>query len=94
MFIPGSMVHGVNIGPIWGRQDPGGPNVGHINFAMWDVFHIVYSTCDSIVYKFLLNLSISESKCVHFSWMYQLPFRYATCIVQMITFVMDYSFGD
>ena len=21
------------MGPIWGRQDPGGPHVGHINFA-------------------------------------------------------------
>ena len=49
MFIPGNKVHRVNMGPIWGRQDPGGPHVGHINFAMWDVFHIVYSACDSIV---------------------------------------------
>ena len=23
-------------GPIWGRQDPGGPNVGPMNFAIWD----------------------------------------------------------
>ena len=26
---------GVNIGPIWGRQDPGGPHVGPMNFAIW-----------------------------------------------------------
>ena len=24
------------MGPIWGRQDPGGPNVGPMNFAIWD----------------------------------------------------------
>ena len=24
------------MGPIWGRQDPGGPHVGPINFAIWD----------------------------------------------------------
>ena len=24
------------MGPIWGRQDPGGPHVGHMNFAIWD----------------------------------------------------------
>ena len=24
-----------NMGPIWGRQGPGGPYVGHINFAIW-----------------------------------------------------------
>ena len=32
-----SKVHGANIGPIWGRQDPGGPHVGPMNFAIWDV---------------------------------------------------------
>ena len=26
--IPDSKVHGANMGPIWGRQDPGGPHAG------------------------------------------------------------------
>ena len=30
-----SKVHGANMGPIWGRQDPGGPHVGPMNFAIW-----------------------------------------------------------
>ena len=34
--IPDSKVHGANIGPIWGRQDPGGPHVGPMNLAIWD----------------------------------------------------------
>ena len=29
-----SKVHGANIGPIWGRQDQGGPYVGPMNFAI------------------------------------------------------------
>ena len=29
-------VHEANMGPIWGRQDPGGPHVGLVNFAIWD----------------------------------------------------------
>ena len=33
---PDSKVHGANMGPIWGRQDPGGPHVGPMNFAIWD----------------------------------------------------------
>ena len=37
--IPDSKVHGANMGPIWGRQDPGGPNVGPMNFAIWDAMH-------------------------------------------------------
>ena len=32
---PDSKVHGANMGPIWVRQDPGGPHVGHMNFAFW-----------------------------------------------------------
>ena len=28
-----------NMGLIWGRQDPGGPHVGPLNFAVWDVHH-------------------------------------------------------
>ena len=33
---PASKVHGANMGPIWGRYDPGGPHVDPMNFAIWD----------------------------------------------------------
>ena len=36
---PDSKVHGANMGPIWGRQDPGGPHVGPMNFAIWVSMH-------------------------------------------------------
>ena len=32
---PDSKVHGANMGLIWGRQDPGGPHVGPMNFVIW-----------------------------------------------------------
>ena len=32
---PDSKVHGANMGPIWGRQVPGGPHVGPMNLAIW-----------------------------------------------------------
>ena len=32
---PDSKVYGANMGPIWGQQDPGGPHVGPMNFAIW-----------------------------------------------------------
>ena len=32
---PDSKVHGANMGPIWGREDPGGPHVGPMKFAIW-----------------------------------------------------------
>ena len=37
---PDSKVHGANMGPIWGRQDPGGPHVGPMNLVIWvDQYH-------------------------------------------------------
>ena len=35
--IPDSKVYGANMGPIWGRQDPGGPHVGPMKLAFWDI---------------------------------------------------------
>ena len=32
---PDNKVHGANMGPTWGRQDPGGPHVGPMNFVIW-----------------------------------------------------------
>ena len=32
---PDSRVHGANMEPIWGRQDPGGPHVGPMNLVIW-----------------------------------------------------------
>ena len=32
---PYNKIHGANMEPIWGRQNPGGPNVGPMNFAIW-----------------------------------------------------------
>ena len=37
--IPDSNVHEANMWPIWGRKDPGGPNVGPMNFAIWDILN-------------------------------------------------------
>ena len=34
---PDSKVHGAYMGPTWCRQDPGGPHVGPMNFAIWVV---------------------------------------------------------
>ena len=39
---PDNKVHGANMGPIWGRQDPGGPHVGPMDFAIWEELNAVY----------------------------------------------------
>ena len=48
---PDSKVHGANMGPIWGRQDPGGPHVGPMNFAIWD------STEQEVKHRFFFNFA-------------------------------------
>ena len=47
--IPDSKVHGANMGPIWGRQDPCGPHEGPMNRAIWDVTGIsINKFCDAV----------------------------------------------
>ena len=50
---PDSKVHGVNIGPIWGQQDPGGPHVGPMNFAIWVGKFFRQTSCFSVCLEFL-----------------------------------------
>ena len=47
IHIPDSKVHGVNMGPIWGQQDPGGPHVGPMNFAIWDYINGWVQDCSN-----------------------------------------------
>ena len=47
-YIPDSKVHGANMGPIWGRQDPGGPHVGPMSFAIWDAFRLLMTRSCSL----------------------------------------------
>ena len=55
---PESKVHGANMGPIWGRQDPGGPRVGPMNFAIW-----VCNYWNGSYYKILPWMMISVLRC-------------------------------
>ena len=41
-FHPDIKVHGANMGPIWGRQEPGGPHVGPMNLAIWAILLTKY----------------------------------------------------
>ena len=49
---PDSKVHAANMGPIWGRQDPGGPHAGPMNLAIWVA---IVSSTDKIFYCALNN---------------------------------------
>ena len=58
-----SKVDGANMGPTWGRQDPGGPHVCPINLATWVVTqgHIIHSQVKpSYLTRFTLNYSTGQ----------------------------------
>ena len=67
-LFPDSKAHGVNMGPIWGRQDPGEPHFGPMNFAIWAWFKIVnlhtvnwrFSLCGHLFYSHIKELSIQR----------------------------------
>ena len=65
--IPDSKVHGANMGPIWGRQDPGGPHAGPMNFAIWDpnILCIYNYTCHDSDVVSLISVSKRGSRCLH-----------------------------
>ena len=47
---PDSKVPGTNMGPIWGRQDPGGPHVDPRNLAIWVAApHVVVILVSSVL---------------------------------------------
>ena len=52
---PDSKFHGANMGPIWGRQDPGGPHVGPMNFVIC-ICSMGYSAC---LFKRLITWDIA-----------------------------------
>ena len=54
---PDSKVHGVNMGPIWGWQDPGGHHVGPMNIAIWETHLFILFTkglwCTALMFPYL-----------------------------------------
>ena len=65
-MFPENKVHGANMGPIWSRQDSGGPRVGPMNFAIWVVFHfIVHNSISNNQYTaHWLKFYASITKCL------------------------------
>ena len=69
---PDSKVHGANMGPIWGRQDPGGLHVGPMNFVIWAWLSF---TCARQLYQFahariIEKYGITMPVYIIFTWSY------------------------
>ena len=59
---PDNKVHGASMGPIRGRQDPGGPHVGPINFAIWDGFDLILYCKLAYLCRDLFHIPIAYRK--------------------------------
>ena len=46
---PDSKFYGANMGPTWGRQDPGGPHVGPMNLVIWGYVAVIIFISDETV---------------------------------------------
>ena len=76
-IIPNSKVHRTNMGPFWGRQDPGGPHVGPMNFAICDIFGL--SQLSLLMAHHGLPIFVSRSR--DFTFLPMLPRRF--CLTWM-----------
>ena len=81
---PDSKVLGANMEPIWGRQDPGGPHVGPMNFAIWAMFSKTHPTPACLVQKWDVFLWIKSTA-------YALLLRLSHCMQYCVGNVVYYS---
>ena len=84
-----SKVHGANMGPIWGRQEPGGPHVGPTNPAMWyPIFKPHHWEMWCLLWGFRTQLRVFngialwfQMTCMKHGYLY--PMRQITCQYHM-----------
>ena len=97
--VPDSKVNGANMGPIWGRQDPGGPHVGPMNFAIWGnkwaKSLMVWVTDNSCSHKngYCMSYKQQFSGNGHPSWWWALQITLAVINGLMVR-ATDSSFSD
>ena len=72
---PDRKVHGANMGPIWGRQDPGGPHVGPMNFAIWDTIRLNCLPVGKLALWIPVFKSLSKPSIL--ATMFEMPIFYA-----------------
>ena len=63
---PDNRVHGANMGPIWGRQDPSGTHVGPMNFAIWVLSYQSFSYQCWIIFLSIPHKMIMNRTAVQF----------------------------
>ena len=65
---PDSKVHEANMRPIWGWQDPGGPHVGPMNFAIWVSSRLRGSIRTCLLFRLHYGYCVTVPVPVKYSW--------------------------
>ena len=63
LAIPESKFHGANMWPIWGRQHPDGPHVGHMNVAILDHFERITHILNGLDVSYKRSLEVYCCSC-------------------------------
>ena len=74
-----SKIHGANVGPTWGRQDPGGSHAGHTNLAIWGCYKKPFCS--------IIRIYISSSQnawCGVLFWTVRIKAAYTTCLASFL----------
>ena len=92
------------MGPIWGRQDPGGPHVGPMNFAIWVAFILLPAFFSPFVKRHQLNLLyvmlISKSTefvrqivCIYFYYIISILYNFRLYCLIFIEIVLQFAWN-
>ena len=92
---PDSKVHGANMGPIWGRQDPGGPHVGPMNFAIWVALMVndLHAIGNYVEYIAIMISTLSIPNTDMYYDVYILYHLTSKCICQLLLRIKANAFG-
>ena len=70
-YCPDSKVYGTNMGPIWDRQDPGGPHVGPWTLLSGDLpFQVLVGICTMSIDAWHFQINVLEWKCMKFEYIF------------------------
>ena len=84
---PDSKAHGANMGPIWGREDPGGPNVGSTSNGSWCIGikgEMSGTVCVTFTWDIYIYIWVVYSFCLFCCLFIIVTWWYMWCIVWQV----------
>ena len=89
-YYPDNKVHGANMGTIWGRQDPGGPHVGPMNFAIWVYMVMICLEYIGLYYQYICNINVISLKMHTWQMTYQSFAEHLPAILPYVVLKSEY----